>query len=1197
MARRTSTPPPPEDFEEKIVGIDVEEEMQNAFLEYSYSVIYSRALPDARDGLKPVQRRILYGANELGLRPDHGHVKSQRIVGEVMGKYHPHGDQAIYDALVRMAQPFTLRLPLIDGHGNFGSLDDGPAAARYTEARMAPAALLMVGGLDEDTVDFVPNYDDTQWQPGVLPAAYPNLLVNGAAGIAVGMATNMAPHNLVEVIGAARHLIAHPTCSLEDLMKFVPGPDLPCGGKIVGLEGIRDAYLTGRGSFRTRATSRVEALTPRRKGIVVTELPYLVGPEKVIDKVKDLVQSKRLQGIADLKDLSDRQNGLRLVIEIKNGFHPEAVLEQLYRLTPMEENFGINNVALVDGQPRTMGLKELLRVYVDFRTDVVRRRSEHRLRKREERLHLVEGLLIAIVDIDEVIQVIRTSDDADVARTRLMDVFDLTETQATYILELRLRRLTKFSLLELETEKSELERAIEALRALLADEKLLLKLVSDELAEVAKAHGTPRRTVLLESSGHSAAATAGSPLEVSDDPCWVLLSSTGLLARTGSADPIPEDGGRSKHDVIVGAVRTTARGHFGLATSAGRMIRLSALDLPTLPPTNGAPSLSGGAPLAAYVDLPKGEEPVTIAPIGADAPVLALGTAGGVVKRVTPEAPRSDDWSLIGLRDGDHVVGAAVADRDDVDLVFVTSDAQLLRFSARAVRPQGRSAGGMAGIKLAPGATVAFFGVVDPAREGVVVTASGSSNALPGHAGRLAQGHAVRRVPAEGARHRRSPLPPLPARRGHARAVLRRQQPCPCGCGQWRGRGAAAGRGPTRWLRSAVAHGDRTRRATSRQRDRMTAPRTAASGSWSASARSSSVGSSPEPSPASPPEPPPGSSPRSPADSTQPAPTGLDEHPSTAHGSPADDACSVQWDHDGTSAFGTAATAGFFVIVEQSGPWGRDAARESHLDPQLGAELDARSQRGRGRFMLVRRPGGHPAHEGPRRVLLAHAGAAPDRPAWLLEADIADPVELLGLDWGALARGSRALVGASLPGARDGDPTLLVCTNGRRDVCCAVRGRPLAAAAARAAPGRVWEVSHTGGHRFAPTAVLLPWGQTYARLDEHAAAGVLQASLTGHTPAELLGPSHDRGRSPLAAPAQCAESHVRATLGETRLDSLWAGAPTPSTDGDDVVVTHADGRRWLVHVTRVPTARVRPESCGKKGVDVLEHRATTVTQL
>ncbi len=732
MARRTTTTPPPPDFEEKIVGIDVEEEMQNAFLEYSYSVIYSRALPDARDGLKPVQRRILYGANELGLRPDRGHVKSQRVVGEVMGKYHPHGDTAIYDALVRMAQPFTLRLPLIDGHGNFGSLDDGPAAARYTEARMADAALLMVSGLDEDTVDFVPNYDDTQYQPAVLPAAYPNLLVNGAAGIAVGMATNMAPHNLVEVIGAARHLIANPTCSLDELMKFVPGPDLPCGGRIVGLEGIRDAYLTGRGSFRTRATARIESITPRRKGIVVTELPYLVGPEKVIEKIRDLVQGKKLQGISDLKDLSDRTHGLRLIIEVKNGFNPEAVLEQLYRLTPMEENFGINNVALVDGQPRTMGLKELLKVYVDFRTDVVRRRSQFRLGKKEERLHLVEGLLIAILDIDEVIQVIRSSDDAATAKHRLMDVFDLSDPQATYILDLQLRRLTKFSRLELETEKADLERAIEELRALLDSEKLLLKLVSSELADVAKKHGTPRRTVLLESSGQTATAASAAPLEIADDPCWVLLSSTGLLARTSSGDPVTAEGARSRHDALVGAVRTTARGEFGLVTSAGRLVRLTAHDLPTLPPTNGAPSLGGGAPIAAFVDLAKGEEPVAIVPTGTDAPVLAVGSAGGVVKRVTPDAPKSNDWEIISLKDGDRVVGAGVADRDDLDLVFVTRDAQLLRFPARSVRPQGRSAAGMAGIKLAAGARVVFFGAVDPDREGVVVTSAGSSGALPG---------------------------------------------------------------------------------------------------------------------------------------------------------------------------------------------------------------------------------------------------------------------------------------------------------------------------------------------------------------------------------------------------------------------------------------------------------------------------------
>jgi DNA gyrase subunit A len=732
MARRTSSTPPPEtDFTERIVDIDVEEEMQGAFLEYAYSVIYSRALPDARDGLKPVQRRILFGMNELGLRPERAHVKSSRVVGEVMGKYHPHGDGSIYDALVRMAQAFTMRLPLVDGHGNFGSLDDGPAASRYTEARLAPAAMLMTNGLDEETVDFVPNYDDQLLQPGVMPAAYPNLLVNGASGIAVGMATNMAPHNLVEVIGAARHLIANPRCSLDDLMKFVPGPDLPCGGKIVGLEGIRDAYLTGRGSFRTRATTRIENITPRKQGIVVTELPYLVGPEKVIEKIKDLVQSKRLQGISDVKDLTDRKHGLHLVIEIKGGFHPQAVLEQLFRLTPMEDNFGINNVALVDGQPRTLGLLELLQVYVAFRVDVVRRRSAYRLRRREERLHLVEGLLIAIMDIDEVIQVIRTSDDAGVAKARLIDVFDLSDAQATYILDLQLRRLTKFSRVELETEKAELERQIEALRAMLGDEKLLLKTVSNELAEVAKAHGTPRRTVLLESAGTP--VTAATPLEVTDDPCWVLLSSTGLLARTTGVEAPPSQGGRRRHDAVVAAVQTTVRGQVALVTSRGRMIRLPALELPTLPPTNDPPSLSGGSPVGAFVDLPKGEQPLTLTSLAPDSPGLAVGTAHGVVKRVTTDYPgNKDDWEIIGLRERDEVIGAVELRTGDEDLVFITSDAQLLHFPSSSVRPQGRTAGGMTGVRLAPGARVVFFGALDPNAANLVVTSSGSSGALPG---------------------------------------------------------------------------------------------------------------------------------------------------------------------------------------------------------------------------------------------------------------------------------------------------------------------------------------------------------------------------------------------------------------------------------------------------------------------------------
>ncbi|MGW3548911.1 DNA gyrase/topoisomerase IV subunit A [Janibacter hoylei] len=729
MARRPAASPPV-DAPERIVDIDVADEMRNAFLEYSYSVIHARALPDARDGLKPVHRRILYSMSEMGLRPERGHVKSSRVVGEVMGKYHPHGDSAIYDALVRLAQPFSMRLPLVDGHGNFGSLDDGPAASRYTEARMAPAALLMVTGLDEDTVPFVPNYDDQLTQPDVLPSAYPNLLVNGTTGIAVGMATNMPPHNLVEVIGAARHLLTHPDASLDDLMKFVPGPDLPGGGRIVGLDGIRDAYLTGRGSFRTRATTRIDKVSPRRQGIIVTELPYLVGPEKVIEKIKDAVQSKKLQGIADVKDLTDRESGMQLVIEIKNGFNPEAVLDKLYKLTPMEDSFSINNVALVDGRPRTMGLKELLTVYVDFRRDVVRRRSEYRLAKRRERLHLVEGLLIAILDIDEVIQVIRSSDDAAIARTRLQEVFDLSEVQATFILDLQLRRLTKFSRIELEKEQSELLEQIAALEEILGDDKVLTKLISSELAEVAKKHGDPRRTVLLESAGQPAAAST--PLEVADDPCWVLLSSTGLLARTSDAEPLSRDGGRAKHDAIVAAVRTTARGELAVVTSAGRVVRLGALELPTLPPSNGAPTLSGGAPLAAYVDLAADEVPLTLMSLSPDSPGLALGTARGVVKRVTTDYPKGSSWEAISLKDGDRVVGAVELTTGEEQLVFVTDQASLLHFSAGDVRPQGRSGGGIAGIRLGDDAKVVFFGAVDLNRDNIVVTVSGSSDALPG---------------------------------------------------------------------------------------------------------------------------------------------------------------------------------------------------------------------------------------------------------------------------------------------------------------------------------------------------------------------------------------------------------------------------------------------------------------------------------
>ena len=743
MARRHTPDLPPEDLVEKIVDIDVTTEMEGSYLEYAYSVIYARALPDARDGLKPVQRRILFQMGEMGLRPDRPYVKSARVVGDVMGKLHPHGDSAIYDAMVRLAQPFSLRLPLVDGHGNFGSLDAGPAAPRYTEARLAPAALAMTQGVDEDVVDLVPNYDNKLMQPAVLPAAIPNLLVNGASGIAVGMATNMAPHNLVEVVAAARHLVMHPDATLDDLMRFVPGPDLPGGGKIVGLEGVREAYRTGRGQFRTRATARIENVTARRKGIVVTELPLGVGPEKVIEKISEGVKAKKISGISDAVDLTDGQHGLRIVIEIKAGFEPEAVLEQLYRLTPLEDSFAINNVALVDGQPRTLGLRELLVVWVDHRLAVVRRRSAYRLARRRERLHLVEGLLVAILDIDEVIQVIRSSDDAESARGRLMSVFDLSEAQAEYILELRLRRLTRFSKIELEREQAELLAEIAQLEALLADDRLLRIAVSDEMEQVAAAYGTPRRTILLESAGGTAVGSAATttsrkaapaPLEIADTPCWALLSGTGLLARTASDETPARDGARHRHDALAGAVATTARADIGVVTSRGRIVRLSVLDLPALPPTEGAPSLSGGVPVGEVVQLERGERVVALATLDPEAPPLALGTAQGTVKRVAPgDVPGNrDSWEVIGLKDGDEVVGAAPSSDDD-ELVFVASDASLLHFPASSVRPQGRPAGGMAGIKLGTGVCVVAFAVVPAGQpDALVVTVAGSSSALPG---------------------------------------------------------------------------------------------------------------------------------------------------------------------------------------------------------------------------------------------------------------------------------------------------------------------------------------------------------------------------------------------------------------------------------------------------------------------------------
>lgn len=766
MARRPAaaapaTPP------ENITDIDVSSEMETSFLEYAYSVIYSRALPDARDGLKPVQRRILYMMAQMGLRPDKGHVKSARVVGEVMGKLHPHGDSAIYDALVRMAQSWALRLPLVDGHGNFGSLDDGPAAPRYTEARMAQAALAMTADLDEDVVDFEPNYDNQFMQPKVLPSAFPNLLVNGASGIAVGMATNMAPHNLREVVSGARHLILHPDATLEDIMTHIPGPDMPSGGRISGLDGVYEAYRTGRGSFKIRAKANIEQVSARRNGIVITELPYMVGPESIIAKTKEAVQSKKLAGISDVLDLTDRKHGTRMVIELKAGFDPHAVLAQLYKHTPLETSFGINNVALVNDQPRTLGLLELLHVYVNHRIDVVRRRTTHRLGKRQHRLHLVEGLLIAILDIDEVIQIIRAADNSATARTRLMSIFDLSELQAEHILELRLRQLTRYSTLDLEQEKQNLEEEIAELRAILDSDTLLRKTVADELTDVAEKYGDARRTELIDAEQAPAEVTAAVPaaggaissgaLEIPDAPCWVVLSDSGMLARTTDRSSLLHPSRRRRHDVLRSLVATTSRGEIGAVTSTGRMIRVPVIEMPTVEIAGGTINLNQGGKVKDFMTgtlrLEKKEQLIGFVPLNR---VIALATDTGRVKRVTPDYPLNrDQWEIITLKEKDRVIGVAVATEDNDQLVFTSRSAQLLRYDASNVRPQGRTGTGVAGIKLAADDSLISFGVIpasatDSPAAAVVVTCSSGAETLDGLGGASVKVTDLDEFPAKG---------------------------------------------------------------------------------------------------------------------------------------------------------------------------------------------------------------------------------------------------------------------------------------------------------------------------------------------------------------------------------------------------------------------------------------------------------------
>ncbi|MFN0088771.1 MAG: DNA topoisomerase (ATP-hydrolyzing) subunit A [Acidimicrobiales bacterium] len=721
----------------EIRDISAADELSQSFLPYSLSVITARALPDVRDGLKPVQRRILVAMNQGGLRPDTPHRKCARVVGETMGSYHPHGESAIYEALVRMGQDFSMSVPLIDPHGNFGSLDDPPAAPRYTECRLAAAAMALIGELDEGTAPMRPTYDAEGEEPERLPARLPNLLINGASGIAVGMATNMAPHNAAEVCAALKLVLgvrrgetkARPAgwgrLELDELLAVLPGPDFPTGGVILDEGGIREAAAAGRGAVRVRAVAKVIKLTARRQAIEVTELPFNVGPERVISRIKEQLGAGRLGAVADVKNLTDRSAGLRLQIELRPGADPARTLAELYRLTPLEEQFSVNNVALVDGVPTTLGLFDLCRLYLEHRLEVIVARTEHRLARAQARAHLVEGLVLALDQIDRVVAVIRGSADAPQARQRLQAELGLSEVQAQHVLDMALRRLTALEKDKLVTELAELRRQIAEHERVLGSEARRRTILAGELDEIAAEFGGPRRSrivsaadVLVEEAAALAGALASpapggdageglSPLTLFDDspsaPCVITLSTTGLVGR--EPPDLARPGKLARHDVLAAELRCATADAVRAVTTQGRVLAAAASEAPE------ALGRSRGAAAAEVFDVAAGERLLALF-AGAETPLM-LVTRAGLVKRVSAEEAASarSGASLVALRPGDAVV-AAFAAPDDADVVLVGSDGYALRTPAGAVPAKGKAAAAVAGMKLRARAVVLAAGPV-----------------------------------------------------------------------------------------------------------------------------------------------------------------------------------------------------------------------------------------------------------------------------------------------------------------------------------------------------------------------------------------------------------------------------------------------------------------------------------------------------
>ena len=710
----------------RILPIEIAEEMKKSYIDYSMSVIVGRALPDVRDGLKPVHRRILYSMSELNLTPDKPYRKSARIVGDVLGKYHPHGDSAVYLAMVRMAQDFSTRGLLVDGHGNFGSVDgDSPAAMRYTEARMSKLALELLRDIHKETVDFVPNFDESLKEPAVLPSRYPNLLVNGSNGIAVGMATSIPPHNLGEVIDATVHLIDNEECSVDDLMKFVKGPDFPTSAIIMGKENIAEAYRTGRGKVKVRARAVIEELPKGKQQIVVTEIPYQVNKAKLVERIAELVKDKKVEGISDLRDESNR-NGMRIVIELKRDVNANIVLNNLYKHSQMEETFSVIMLALVNGQPKVLNLKQILYHYVQHQKDVVTRRTKFELNKAEARAHILEGLRIALDNIDAVISLIRASKTTQEAKSGLMEKFGLTDIQAQAILDMRLQRLTGLERDKIEAEYEELIKKINRLKEILANERLLLNVIKEEMLIIKENYADERRTEIRHAEGEIDMRDL-----IEDEEIAITLTHFGYIKRL-PADTYKSQkrGGRGisalttrEEDFVKHLVSTTTHSKLLFFTNKGRVFRLNAYEIP-----EGKRQAKGTA-IVNLLQLGPNEKIATLLAIDEkdDNKYLLLATKNGIVKKTDREEFKNINKAgliAIGLREDDELIGVKVTDGNK-DVLLVTKEGMSIRFDENDIRPMGRSAMGVKGITLSNDDKVVSMSLCEEGTDVLVVSENG----------------------------------------------------------------------------------------------------------------------------------------------------------------------------------------------------------------------------------------------------------------------------------------------------------------------------------------------------------------------------------------------------------------------------------------------------------------------------------------